>query len=59
MAFSMTTFVGFHMITEDFQDEICILQEFENNVGISQATEKSIFSPFKNIFEFLSCVFGC
>ena len=59
MAFSRTTFVGFHMITEDFHREICNLQELENNVDISQATENSGFSSFENIFEFLSCFFGC
>lgn len=31
------------MITEGFQDEISDLQDFKNNVGISQAAEKSIF----------------
>lgn len=56
MASTMTTPVGFHMITEDFQDHICNLQEFEGNVSISQATERDFFSTFKKFCNIDVCI---
>lgn len=58
MASTMTIPVDFHMITEYFQYEICNLQEFESNVGVSQDTERyTFFSPFKKkFFNIVMCI---